>query len=134
MNFSDRIIEAKTNLRPPPRPSLEVLEKLPQNYYNNPLLNKFLGYFETCPICYKQNHKSHLLNFYFSENHEEIKLMRQLKNVIKYMEEGVKNIKFGIPCCSCFNKLFEKVHSPISLRGAIMAELQALFGSRRRSE
>lgn len=76
----------------------------------NKKLERFMKFFSLCPICGKSNHQTNLKTFYFSTNPKFIKLKRQLFMVMNNAEDFdniyINKIKLGIPCCSCFNKVF----------------------------
>ena len=73
---------------------------------------QFMSIFLFCPICGKENHRSHLSKFYFSQNPNLKKLKENLLLLIEkskdfdYIYEN--DIKIGIPCCSCFEKFFSE--------------------------
>ena len=71
---------------------------------------KFINCFLFCPICGKENHRSHLSKFYFTQN-PQLKLLKE--KLILLMDESKdfdyiyeNEIKIGILCCSCFDKFF----------------------------
>jgi GTPase SAR1 family protein len=72
--------------------------------------NKFASFFSCCPLCGAENHKSYLSKFYFDNN----EMNKRLKDyLIMLMERHERfdsvyenEIKIGIPCCKCFNKIF----------------------------
>ena len=71
---------------------------------------KFINFFLFCPICGKENHRSHLSKFYFTQNpqlkllKEKLLLLMDQSKDFDYIYEN--EIKIGIPCCSCFDKFF----------------------------
>jgi len=73
---------------------------------------EFINFFSFCPLCGKENHKSYLSKFYFSQNSNSRILKENLlllMNKSKRFEQIYENeIKVGIPCCSCFEKLFSE--------------------------
>jgi GTPase SAR1 family protein len=74
------------------------------------LFQDFISYFSYCPICGGENHKSYLSKFYFDKNpNTEIlrdKLLRLIEKSERFDHIYENDIKIGIPCCNCFNKLF----------------------------
>ncbi|MFX1479020.1 MAG: hypothetical protein ACFFCI_12890 [Promethearchaeota archaeon] len=76
------------------------------------LYRTFLLYFSRCPICSGKNHISNLNKVFFSND----PFTKRLKeNLVELMEDSeffdellVGKIKIGIPCCSCFKKVFSK--------------------------
>ncbi|MFX1338022.1 MAG: hypothetical protein ACFFDK_05395 [Promethearchaeota archaeon] len=71
---------------------------------------EFIDFFSFCPICGKENHESYLKKFYFDHNLNSRMLREKLLLLMdksKRFEQIYENeIKIGIPCCSCFEKLF----------------------------
>jgi len=99
-----------------------IVQKLDPNY---PLSNfsiipkeledekfkNFLDVFSICPICKSKLHYNALKTIFFSKNIDSIKIKDQLLNLLEeitnYEVPQYKNVKFGIPCCRCFSKIFE---------------------------
>ena len=72
------------------------------------VLEQFMIFFSSCPICKNRNHEVNLKRFYFSKNPEN----KQLKEILlNFLSNGSfhasMGIQIGIPCCNCFKKLFE---------------------------
>lgn len=74
------------------------------------VLDRFLDFFSTCPVCLEKNHVQYLLKFYFSNAPDKIHLKN---NLLRLMEEfdikedlSSAKLHFGIPCCECFRKIF----------------------------
>ncbi len=90
-------------------PSISDLEE-ELDPYEKKIYEKFLNYFSDCPLCKKSNHKSYLKKFYFTQKSEQKKLRDELLFLIdnsKSIKNYYKNqVSVGIPCCSCFNKIF----------------------------
>lgn len=132
-NFSEDIANGLRNLRPPPQsppePTRVYPGELPGTYYNDPILEKFLNVFATCPVCNSQNHQSYLEDFYFSTDLEKVKMREQLLEMLEH-DDSIENVKIGIPCCNCFDNIFGSRKSGISLRQQIMDELRQLFNRR----
>jgi len=97
----------------------------------DPLLDKFIEHFDTCPICKCSNHLNYLEEFYFTADPQKVKMKQQLLNLLVNLDEEDKNLTVGIPCCSCFKEIFEEPGNPQNLRNAIMEELRRLFHTRR---
>ncbi|MFX1325067.1 MAG: hypothetical protein ACFE8N_08920 [Promethearchaeota archaeon] len=74
------------------------------------LYRRFVKFYSNCPICRSQIHKSTLDEIYFSGNKqmENLKenLMRLMENSEKSDKISIKKLKTGIPCCSCYKKVF----------------------------
>jgi len=74
------------------------------------IYQKFMNYFSSCPICGKLNHQSNLNQIYFPTNPNQKKFRESLLNLMKQSENHDKaymnRIKVGIPCCSCYQKVF----------------------------
>ena len=75
------------------------------------VFNQFINFFSNCPICKKKNHKTALKNFYFDTDPFKVEFKDRL---IELMEEShdfdnifFNRVRLGIPCCSCYDKLFE---------------------------
>jgi hypothetical protein len=101
--------------------SKKVLENIKLRPNNNNLdaqlnadrrtpLQEFIDFFSFCPICGKENHESYLKKFYLDQNSNSRILKEKLLLLMdksKRFENIYENeIKVGIPCCSCFEKLF----------------------------
>ncbi|MBD3194268.1 MAG: hypothetical protein GF317_04380 [Candidatus Lokiarchaeota archaeon] len=75
------------------------------------IFERFLDYFSFCPICHEKNHQNYLKKFYFDESPH----VQELKESVLYLMENIEKIEnrysnrlgFGIPCCTCFQKLFK---------------------------
>ena len=71
-------------------------------------IQKFILKYRTCPICGSKNHDNYLLEFYYDNSKIDLR-----NNLIQFMDSSrsMKNIKvnFGIPCCTCFTKIFGEV-------------------------
>ena len=74
------------------------------------LYKKFISAFSRCPICFGKNHKSNLTRVFFSKDSRTKKLKENLVDLLNFSENfddnHLNNIKIGIPCCSCHNKIF----------------------------
>ena len=74
------------------------------------LYERFISAFSRCPICLVKNHKSNLNRIFFSKDSRTKKLKENLIHILNYSENFndnyLNNIKIGIPCCSCHNKIF----------------------------
>ena len=74
------------------------------------LYKKFLAAFSRCPICLGKNHKSNLTGVFFSIDSHTKKLKESLVGLMNFSENFddnyLKKIKVGIPCCSCYKKIF----------------------------
>ncbi|MBD3351712.1 MAG: hypothetical protein GF364_09530 [Candidatus Lokiarchaeota archaeon] len=72
-------------------------------------LEKFLALFSTCPVCGGKNHLNYIRNFFFSTNPQRAEIRETIVNLLEKMDNNrLKNLRIGIPCCSCFNKIFKK--------------------------
>lgn len=100
----------------------EIVQKIDLNYPLNNfyipkefddksfrLIEKLL---KRCPICKKINHSSRdLKNVYYNKhNPDTMRLRENLLRLIDNLEntEYSNKITIGIPCCDCFNKIFEE--------------------------
>ncbi len=74
------------------------------------LFQKFMNFFSFCPICGKENHKSHLSKFFFNQNSNsrilKEKLLLLMEKSKRFEQIYENDIRIGIPCCACFEKLF----------------------------
>ena len=75
------------------------------------ILNQFINFFSTCPICRRKNHRSALKKFYFDTDPFKVKFKDRL---LELMEESYdfdniffNKILIGIPCCDCYGEFFE---------------------------
>ncbi len=69
----------------------------------------FIHYGKLCPLCYRENEKSYLLEFYFSTDPRKVKMRNGFIKLSKGFEEKNNgNIRTGILCCNCFDKIVEK--------------------------
>lgn len=69
----------------------------------------FLHYGKLCPLCYRENEKSYLLEFYFSTDPRKVEMRNGFIKLSKGFEEKNNgNIRTGILCCNCFDKIVEK--------------------------
>lgn len=68
---------------------------------------KFVVFYAVCPICKQKNHSHNIKQLFFNENR---RLIDDLIRIMNYNNRKLNklNINFGIPCCSCFKKLFEE--------------------------
>jgi len=68
----------------------------------------FINFYSVCPICGASNHYYHLKKFYFNESNGSIK--DKLIRLMNLKRRKLLNFKvnFGILCCSCFKRNFEK--------------------------
>jgi hypothetical protein len=74
-------------------------------YSNLNELQKFIVKFGICPICGVRNDNAYLISLYYNKEKRFIKDYL-IENKI-YTEPLRKfNINIGIPCCSCFEKIF----------------------------
>ena len=91
-------------------------DELDEKFLNNltaeekEILDNFVDFFSTCPICNQENHTFYLKRFYFSTNAELIRLKERLLELMKDSSEYDGNyynkIVIGIPCCDCFKQIF----------------------------
>ncbi len=72
------------------------------------LFRNFLMSFSRCPICNKQNHSKNLESLFFSRETYKIELKKKLIALMKEINRSLyyNKISIGIPCCECFNKIF----------------------------
>jgi small GTP-binding protein len=72
---------------------------------------KFLNFFSKCPLCGKKNEYDSLKDFYYNRDPSLISIREKLVDLIEESEDieilYKKNIKFGIPCCRCFEENFK---------------------------
>ncbi|MGV9204918.1 MAG: hypothetical protein ACOC44_12975, partial [Promethearchaeia archaeon] len=79
-------------------------------------IQRFLVYYNTCPVCGTKNHKNYLLSFYYEEHRKELR-DALIKNMDLKIHQDI-NLSIGIPCCNCFSEFFEEkpqhplFHSP----------------------
>ena len=70
----------------------------------------FVNFFARCPICEEKNHGENLKAFFYSRAPDIVEFRERLLELIeesKFFDEIYYNkIKLGIPCCSCFKKIF----------------------------
>ena len=140
MPTNDEIRQALRNLRPPPTGHMQI-ENIPRLYRKEmpgrEEFEKFYEHFSTCPVCKIRNHESYLEDFYFSDVIEKVKIKQQLLNLLSQLENYLDNISVGIPCCSCYELMFQTKNEgmvigyPTSLRSQLMAELREIFYGRR---
>ncbi|TFF97111.1 MAG: hypothetical protein EU541_08630 [Promethearchaeota archaeon] len=77
-------------------------------------LDLFLDYFKYCPICHQENHKKYLRKFFLSNDPFKQKLrdtvLELMENSEGYWDDRIyyNKLTIGIPCCTCFNKIFKK--------------------------
>lgn len=69
----------------------------------------FFSYFSRCPLCGNNNHENDIRRFYFSKDPLDKSIKKRL---LALMNESIQDyfnqdIILGIPCCSCFSKLFK---------------------------
>lgn len=102
----------------------EIVQKIDLNYPLNNfyipkefddksfrLIEKLL---KRCPICKKINHNSRdLKNVYYNKHNPDTmrlreNLLRLIDNIEKINIQHSNKITIGIPCCDCFNKIFEE--------------------------
>lgn len=67
------------------------------------LFFEFIRKFSICPICGNHNHYFYLKRFFFSKDNEIMK--NSLLNLMRLNYKKFK-LNYGVPCCSCFKKLF----------------------------
>lgn len=66
-------------------------DEIDENNYNNltveekVILDNFVEFFSTCPVCNQKNHRNYLKRFYFDTNMEKIWLRERL---IELMEDA----------------------------------------------
>ena len=76
------------------------------------IVDRFLKFFETCPICTGQNHRRYLLEFYFNPDPDKIILRERLLKLMveskEFDETYYNKVILGIPCCNCFKLFFEE--------------------------
>ena len=110
MPTGDEIRQALRNLRPPPTRHIQI-ENIPRLYRKEmpgrEEFEKFYEHFSTCPACKVRNHESYLEDFYFSDDPEKLKIKEQMLNLFEQLENYLDNITLGIPCCSCFELMFQ---------------------------
>ena len=74
------------------------------------IVDNFVDFFSTCPVCNQENHKFYLKKFYFDTNIEKIQLKERLlelmENINEFDDNNYNKIVLGIPCCDCFKKFF----------------------------
>ena len=74
--------------------------------------NGFMKKFSSCPICGNKNHYNYLKRFYFSKKNNNVKIRDKLLDLIDKatdIDELFRtSVKFGIPCCRCYEKIFGK--------------------------
>jgi len=135
MPSGDEIREALRNLRPPPT-SPNYLTRIPRFYLEE--FKKFYQHFSTCPVCKIRNHENYLVDFYFSDDLDKIKIKHQMLDLLRQLENFKGKISLGIPCCSCFELMFNLksneggiIESPTSIRSQLMAELREILSARR---
>jgi GTPase SAR1 family protein len=70
----------------------------------------FVNFFAFCPLCGGRNHGENLKAFFYSREPDIVEFRERLLNLMnesKYFDEIYYNkIRVGIPCCSCFKKVF----------------------------
>lgn len=70
----------------------------------------FMSFFARCPICEEKNHGENLKIFFYSKEPDIVEFRERLFDLMeesKFFDEIYYNkIKLGIPCCSCFKKIF----------------------------
>lgn len=102
----DRLIEIFRE-----RPSITLCEEK-FNSKERKIYQKFLNFFQYCPVCRNKNHENYLKSFYLSENPDLVKLRDSLLDLINISSNFDKiylnKINMGIPCCSCYEKIFPK--------------------------
>ena len=91
-------------------------DELNEKFLNNltaeekEILDNFVDFFSTCPVCNQENHKFYLKKFYFDTNVEIIQLKERLlelmEDINEFDDNNYKKIVLGIPCCDCFKKFF----------------------------
>jgi len=73
--------------------------------------DRFAEFFSVCPICKRKNHLRYLRNFYFDEDPEKVRLKKRLLEIMdefpEFEKEFINTISIGIPCCLCFNEIFD---------------------------
>ncbi|MHA1986340.1 MAG: hypothetical protein ACW98D_06870 [Promethearchaeota archaeon] len=71
---------------------------------------RFINFFTICPICGSKNHQSNLNQIYFPTNSNRRKFKESLLSLMNQSEKHdkayMKRTKIGIPCCSCYKKVF----------------------------
>lgn len=76
------------------------------------IFDNFLESYSKCPICNESNHKGYLMKFYLDSSPDKIQLKEKLLKLMKesknFDEIYYNKISLGIPCCMCFNEVFEK--------------------------
>ena len=70
----------------------------------------FINFFARCPLCDGKNHAENLKSFFYSRDPDIIEFRERLLDLMEeskiFDEIYYNNIKIGIPCCSCFKKVF----------------------------
>lgn len=117
------ILGGPTTLREEMLEELERLRRImageaenDENFYRNltaeeiVILDQFVDFFSTCPVCNQKNHRSYLQRFYFDTDVEKRRLKERLLELMedarKFDENYYNKIVLGIPCCDCFKKIF----------------------------
>ena len=94
-HINEELQRARENLVPPP-PVVEFRRVYPTEITKNrmldPLLDKFIEHFETCPICKASNHLNYLQEFYFSAEPHKKEMKQQLLNLLVNLDEEDKNL------------------------------------------
>ncbi|TFF88258.1 MAG: hypothetical protein EU550_01645 [Promethearchaeota archaeon] len=71
-------------------------------------IKNFLKKYSICPLCYSENHESYLTSFYHDNSKSSLKLKKSLEFLEKNQKYKGMNLDFGIPCCNCFQKIFDQ--------------------------
>lgn len=125
-NFSEELLRALRCMEVSANPE-EFVKKCKED----PHFNKFIEHFKVCPVCNTHNHLNYLEDFYFSNEIEKIKIKKQLFSILDNLEYFSKNIMIGIPCCSCFQEIFQEILKDNTFRNQIMEELREIYRLRR---
>ncbi|MFX0175622.1 MAG: hypothetical protein ACFE85_05245 [Candidatus Hodarchaeota archaeon] len=69
---------------------------------------KFIRLYSSCPICGNFNHYTNLRSIFLDDQNQDI--IENLNRFIKIRNKKLKYVKisFGIPCCTCYKKLFNE--------------------------
>lgn len=77
--------------------------------------HEFLELGSICPICKAKNHINYLKKFYFNKKSDKINLKNSLLKLMEQSKDFSKNISIGIPCCSCYRKVFNQNKSNLTI-------------------
>ncbi len=70
----------------------------------------FLKFFNTCPVCGRQNHQNYLARFWFSVDPVTVEMRQMAIRLMNELDPDQENyprtIVAGIACCECFALIF----------------------------